>query len=151
MALVDEYDPLPIAALGSFLEHLRTSPEGIPADHREFLIDGLQRFLEFRCSLDRELGLVRHGGLSLSREAGIAWRDDLIRTCKARCEEFRSLDALAASKVMALSAERYQRATWPRDKTGSPPASEPHSTWFQILRYGLRIPRAKQLRNILEG
>ena len=87
----------------------------------------------------------------MSREAGIAWRNDLIRACKSRCEEFRSLDTLAASKVMALSAERYQRAIWPRDRSGSPPACEPHSTWFQILRYGLRIPGAKQLRNILEA
>jgi len=151
MALVDEYDPLPIAALGSLLEHLRSEPDGIPAQHRQFLLDAISRFMEFRCSLDRELGLVRHGGVSLDREAMTAWRNDMFRKCWSRCSEFRDLDALAAAKVMSLSAERYHKAAWPRDRHRAPPSSEPSATWFEILRLGLRVPGAKQLRNILEG
>ena len=141
----------PRSALESLLKLL---DEGKPLtdEERRFIADGLRvYFTTPKGSLDKTLGLRSWGGVSPDRADAIARRDRLLVRLWQGHDAFRDKPALAAAKLMCLSADRYQSTRWAREKSDlSAPSSEPAATWWRVLRLGMTVPGAKRLQQILQ-
>jgi len=91
----------------------------------------------------RDAGAVRRGGLSASEEARLRQRDVALR--RVRDLVFSDLPEPSVAPGMIDSFEQYEARGWPRDRdAGRPPQSEPASTWYAMLKNGLRMPRTPQ-------
>lgn len=144
-------EPFEIAALRRLRDYLSEGKE-LPDDCRSFVVDRLDDYLRRRgeTSLDKSLGLRRHGGVSLERQERLRWRDQALTRLWRSCEQFRDHPPIAAARLMDLSASAYETRRWPRERGGAPPPSEPAATWWAILQRGLAIPKAKRLQSILQ-
>lgn len=100
--------------------------------------------------LETALGLRRHGGISPERQTALARRDMLLHRLWQSTPEWRDLGPCSASRLMSLSAQRYETTRWPRERDSlSAPSAEPAATWWTILQNGAPIPGSKQLQRIL--
>lgn len=60
------------------------------------------------------------------------------------------LESGPAASAMAEAFATYLTSCWPRQRRlSTPPAREPHATFWHILRGGARVPHYKQLKRIL--
>jgi len=88
----------------------------------------------------RDAGAVRRGGLSALEEARLRQRDVALR--RVRDLVFSDLPEPSVAPAMINSFEQYEARAWPRDRdVERPPQSEPASTWYAMLKNGLRMPR----------
>jgi len=88
----------------------------------------------------RDAGAVRRGGVSAAEEQRLRQRDVALR--RVRDLSFSDLPEASVAPAMIASFEAYEARAWPRDRdAGRPPQSEPASTWYAMLKNGLRMPR----------
>ncbi|MBZ9695506.1 hypothetical protein [Mesorhizobium sp. CO1-1-9] len=100
--------------------------------------------------LERMLAVTGRGGVSARRALALADRDAMLRQAHRRVSRFSVLESSAAARLMAVEFERYQTGRWPRERREKePPAVEPATTWWRILRANLLFPKAKRLAQIL--
>lgn len=93
---------------------------------------------------------MRHQYTEGERAALFAVADGLLRALWQGHEEFSELPPYAASRLMHLSAKRYEASRWPRERTAIiAPTAEPASTWWKILKSGMPIPAQKRLQQVL--
>jgi hypothetical protein len=140
------------AALEALVVHLRDGTP-MPPEIANVWIESSEKCLagENGGSLDKAIGLKSHGGISIVRESKLEQRNQIIRDLWRTAPEFRNLPAIAAAKVMQLSAERYEANRWRREQDFvTAPASAPAAAWWNILQLGETIPKAKRLQSILE-
>lgn len=141
------------SAVRRLADHLRNGAP-LPAPDRELLATGLERWLAVRgeIQLDKALGLRTWGGVSVSRALVLAERDKLLRGLWRSQTEWRDLPAFAAARLMVISADRYERGRWPRERSRpDAPAGEPAATWWRCLSLGAGIPDAKRMGQVLSG
>ncbi|CDZ53075.1 hypothetical protein [Neorhizobium galegae] len=141
-----------LRAVSDLVEYFVTGRH-VPDDSRELLYEGFQACIagNFEPCLFTAIGLKGRGGVSLERQRRKGARDALLAALWGVCDEYRSLPALAASKMMAAHFRRYEETRWPREQRGNVPTSEPQSTWWRILSEGERVPEPKRLQQILEN
>ncbi len=90
--------------------------------------------------IGRAIGAVARGGLSVAEEERLRQRDVALR--RVRDLSFSDLPEASVAPAMIASFETYEARAWPRDRdAGRPPQSEPASTWYAMLKNGLRMPR----------
>jgi hypothetical protein len=129
----------------------------IPLDETQshLLAEGIGSYLDAvdegrTPSLDRAMGLIRHGGISPVRQDHLARRDLLLRHLWRVTPEWTSLSASVVARLMVQSAKRYEAVRWEREQFRPQPATQPAATWWQILSIGLKIPGSKRLQQILD-
>lgn len=144
-------DPAPVAALRELYIHLR---EGVPLSDgaANLIATSIEEWLNAGLySLDKAFGLKRHGGVSPGREVSLEWRNQAIIGVWAAVPEWSGLSAYAAARMMSCSADRYRSTRWGRERLWvTPPSVQPAATWWLILSYGLHIPSAKRIEQILK-
>lgn len=141
-----------LRAISDLVENL-TSGRQLADESRELLRDGLKACVasQFETCLFTVIGLKGRGGISLGQRRRLADRDALLVHLWRTCDEYRGLPAIAASKSMVVSLQRYHVTRWPRERHGCVPASEPAATWWRILSEDVRVPASKRLQQILES
>lgn len=147
----------PAGPIAQFRDMHRRLLDGQPLtpSQVDILVEGFGSYLDAvdageRTSLDRSFGLKRWGGLSSTRSQLLERRDMLILRLWKSSPDFCQLPPFAASGMMCLSADQYQRRRWPREKRAiAAPPSEPAATWWHILKSGVPIPGIRRVYQIL--
>jgi len=147
--VADNVAPCPQAGLRLLVSHLRTGEPLAPGE-AAVLADQIAAYLDGEASLDTVSVLRKRGGVSPDRAEGLRERDGLLRALWQGHEEFSELPPYAASRLMHLSAKRYEASRWPRERTAIiAPTAEPASTWWKILKSGMAIPAQRRLQQVL--
>lgn len=143
------FDPHPIRILTAILAHLRN---GSPIDEEDksYFVGACERFLSGGASLDREMRLVRRGGVSLRQQVKNAWRDDLLVRCWSGCEQFNGHPPLVAAKLMVCSWRRFDRVPRARRQSRPVPTDEPEATWWRLQNQHVKVLTSKRVQSILE-
>ena len=101
-------------------------------------------------SLDRCLGLRRHGGVSAARSVVLARRDRLIVQLWKTSPEWCDLPPVAVARLMKLTADRYAQSRWREERNDiTAPPAEPQATWWRILQMDVPIPDVRRLKQVL--
>lgn len=126
------------------------------ADHRFWLAESINRYLENHCAnLNEAFGIVHdRGGVPWWREEGIRVRDRALRELARRFYP----EGSAYSRVKAIAAvcNRYHTTCWPRDRQFSEMPVHYRGTakayLWKAFRSKAKMPISERhLRNLLSG
>ena len=141
-----------VSRLRSLADHLKVNSPLDPVD-RGFLLSGLEVFLSASSSvsLDQALGLRSRGGISARTVLRNEERDDFLRHLAREHHAWSSLPPSLAARQIRRAFEIYETGRWCRDRNAAvAPVAEPYTTFWRLLKAGMRMPQQKRLSQILD-
>lgn len=143
----------PVAALRSLAKHLHSGAP-LPDADREFLAEGIGRFLTGDDDLDCALGLkTEPGQRSVRTRAAIAERDRLV--AEAAAEFFSDEPPAAQARAIHERWTRYATSGWRRERALSTLPSIRHGKIegriWQIMKVRDFVLKERSIRGILDA
>lgn len=141
-----------VAALRAVFDFLENGTP-VPPDVKSRVCPGLKVYFSDlergrAASLDFALGLKSHGGVTAHKAVVKAERDTLLQSLARN--HWPRQPVATISRQMHDAFCRYEKTRWQRERERrQPPASEPHCTFWLLLRMRSRVPGPDHLRKIL--
>ncbi|MBN9055473.1 MAG: hypothetical protein J0H80_17300 [Rhizobiales bacterium] len=141
-----------VSRLRCLADHLKANVPLDP-DDRDFILNGLEAFLSASsvASLDHALGLRSRGGASVRTVLRNEERDYFLRHLAREHHAWSFLPPSLAARQMRRAFDVYEAGRWCRDRSADiAPVTEPHATFWRLLKADMRMPQQKRLSQILD-
>ncbi|WP_430439719.1 hypothetical protein [Shinella sp.] len=141
-----------VSRLRCLADHLKAHAE-LDQEDRDFFASGLEVFLSpsSTVSLDQAFGLRSRGGVSPRVVLLNDERDALLRHLRREHDAWSSQPSSLAARQMRRAFDSYETGRWLRERNASiAPITEPHATFWRLLKAGMRMPQQKRLSQILD-